>query len=144
MEAKAAGKKASPRRLKACFLQGIGHGATTAGATSTASAAARAAPGTAPGFVSGALPFSPGGRVCGMLRIATALGSLLPRFIIEAQRQADALPLDVDLHDFYLDHLARAHDLVRIRDELMAHGRNMDEAVLMYSCLLYTSDAADE
>ena len=50
---------------------------------------------------------------------------------MQAQGQTDALAVDVDVHDFDLDHLPGADDFARVGNELLAHRGDVHQTVLV-------------
>ena len=61
------------------------------------------------------------------------LRALCSGFIIQPQREADALTIYIHLHDLHLDHLAGTHHRVRVIHKRVRHGGHVHQSVLMYT-----------
>lgn len=68
-----------------------------------------------------------------LARAATTFGFARTGFVIQPQRQTDALTGDVDLEHLHLDHVPRFHHLARVFHEIVRHGRNVHQTVLMHA-----------
>src|SRR5699024_2016829 len=64
----------------------------------------------------------------------TGAGAMLATWlVVQTQAQADALPVDVDVHHLHLDHLTGVDHRAGVLDESVRHRGDVDEAVLVHA-----------